>query len=171
MQMILLAYILAIAGCTNTPGQEPGKDSSVLYAGTTPCNNIIRSLHKITPEADCQAVECKCALVEWKLTIYHNPTTLKPMRYKLSSINRFVVKETNMYSQPGTKAESEGSCTIVRGTKANPNAIVYRLNPDKPEISLDLLKLSDNLFHIVDHEGRLMIGNEFFSYTLSRVAN
>ena len=171
MQLILLAYILAMAACTEAPGQETGKDSSVLYVGTTPCNNIIKPLHKINSEADCAAVECKCVLVEWKLTLYQDPATLKPTHYKLTGINRFVVKETNMYSQPGTKAESEGKWTIVRGTKTNPNAVLYRLNADKPELSLDFLKLSDNLIHILDHDGRLMIGNEFHSYTLSRAAN
>jgi hypothetical protein len=76
-----------------------------------------------------------------------------------------------MYSQPGTKAESEGKWLIIHGTKTNPEAIVYRLNPDKPDISLSFLKLSDNLLHIVDQDGRLMIGNEFWSYSLNRAPN
>lgn len=171
MQLILLAFILAMVACTPAPSQEKGKDSFVFYVGTTPCSNVIRPLHKISAEADCQAVDCKCVLVEWKLTLYQDPATGKPTHYKLTGINRFIVKATNMYSQPGTKAESEGKWTIVRGTKANSNAVLYRLNPDKPEISLDFLKLNDNLIHILDHQGRLMIGNEFHNYTLSRAAN
>ena len=169
MNLISFAFIITIATSLARPDQlSTRKDSSVLFTGTTPCSNIIRPLHKITAEADCIWNECHCIMVEWKLTLYTNPVTLKPTSYKLTSINRFSVKETNMYSQPGTKAESEGKWTIVRGTKTNPDALVYRLNPDKPAISVDMLKLSDNLLHVLDREGRLMIGNEFWSYTLNR---
>jgi hypothetical protein len=108
-------------------------------------------------------------MVEWKLTLYKHPITNEPTNYKLTSINRFVIKETNMPSEPGTKAESEGRWTIVRGTKKDPDAVVYRLNPGKPEISIDMLKLGHNLLHLLDDEGSLMIGNEFYSYTLNRV--
>jgi hypothetical protein len=169
--MIFLAYIIAMLTCIATPNQVATKDSSVLFAGTTPCNNIIRPLHKIAPEADCTLNECHCMMVEWKLILYTNRATQEPTSYKLTGINRFSVKETNMYSQPGTKTESKGKWTIVRGTKTNPDAIVYRLNPDKPEMTLNFLRLSDNLLHGLDHEGNLMIGNEFWSYTLNRVAN
>ena len=55
------------------------------------------------------------------------------------------------------------------GTKTNPKALVYRLNPDIPELSLDLIVLSGKLLHVLDREGELMIGDEFQSYTLSRI--
>jgi hypothetical protein len=172
MNSILFIYFLSLSACVNTPNPSTtGKDSAILFVGTTPCGNIIRPLHKINPEPDCDLKECRCIMVEWKLTLYQNPFTQKPGRYKLTSINRFSVKETNMYSQPGTRTESEGEWTIIQGTKTNPNAVLYQLNPGKPEITLSFIKLSDDLLHVVDHEGRLMIGNEFWSYTLSRVAN
>ena len=108
-------------------------------------------------------------MVERKLTLYKDPKTQQPTVYKLAGINRYSVKVTNMYSQPGTKTESEGKWTILQGTKTNPGAIVYRLNPDKPKISVSLLMMSNDLLHILDEEGRLMIGDEFFSYTLNKV--
>lgn len=166
--VIAMITTFASPHCSTT-----ARDSSVLgvYVGTTPCSGIIRPLHKISKEPDCRWSDCHCAMVEWKLTLYRDPVTGKPTSYKLTSTNRFIVKQTNMYSQPGTKTESQGKWTIGRGTKTNANAVVYQLNPDKPEISLSLLKLSDNLLHVLDHERNLMIGNEFWSYTLNRVAN
>ena len=136
----------------------------IVFVGTTPCGQMIRPMHKVSREADC-------ALVKWTLTLYQDPLTLKPTTYKLSSINRFIVKGTNMYSEPGTKSETEGKWTIVSGTKTDPNSIVYRLESDKPETSMSFLKLSDKLIHLLDIKEKLMIGNESFSYTLSRVAN
>ena len=143
----------------------------MVFAGTTPCGNVIRPLHKIKPEPDCPLEECQCIMVEWELTLYMDANTKNPTHYKLKGINRHSVKETNMYSEPGVKSEAEGRWAIVQGTKTNPGAILYQLNPDKPGMGLSFLKLSDSLLHIVDENGKLMIGNEFFSYTLNRVSN
>jgi hypothetical protein len=172
MNLVAYALIFIMAGWfTGTNSSSTPNDPSVVFAGTTPCSNIIRPLHKIAEEADCKLNDCHCLVVEWKLTLYTNAVTQEPAGYKLTGLNRFGVKETNMLSQPGTKSESEGKWSIVRGTKSNPAAVVYMLNPGKPGIAIDMLKLSDSLLHILDGEGKLMIGNEFWSYTLNRVAN
>jgi hypothetical protein len=171
MNLITFISLITMTGCNGLPGQSNSfKDSALVFAGTTPCGNVIRPLHYITPEPDCQLEDCKCFVVEWELTLYMDATTKEPTRFKLKGINRYSVKETNMYSEPGTKSEAEGKWKIIRGTKTNPNAIYYQLNPDKPGMSLSFLKLSDNLLHIVDQNEKLMIGNEFHSYTLNRVS-
>ena len=172
MNFITFTFLLTMIVCNDVTDQSTSsKDSSVVFAGTTPCGNIIRPLNEISPEPDCALEECKCMMVEWELTLYTDADTKKPARYKLKSINRHTVKETNMYSEPGVKTEREGRWEIVRGIKTNPGTIYYQLDPDKPGISLRLLKLSDNLLHIVDQNEKLMIGNEFFSYTLNRISN
>jgi hypothetical protein len=159
-------------GCNGISDQSNSyKDSAIVFAGTTPCGNVIRPLHNITPEPDCLLQECKCIMVEWELTLYMDATTKEPARYTLKGINRYSVKETNMYSEPGIKTEAEGKWAIIRGTKTNPDAVLYQLNPDKSKMSLSFLKLNDNLLHILDQNEKLMIGNEFHSYTLNRISN
>lgn len=171
MSFITFACLITMIGCNSISDRSnSSKDSFVVFAGTTPCGNVIRQLHKINREPDCPLEECKCIVVEWELTLYVDADTKEPTRYKLKGINRYSVKETNMYSEPGIKSEAEGKWTIIKGTKTNPNAILYQLNPDKQGLSLSFLKLSDNLLHIVDQNEKLMIGNEFHSYTLSRVS-
>ena len=172
MNFITIAFLIAMMSCQNAPDRtNANKDEPVIFAGTTPCGNIIRPLHKINPEPDCPLTECKCIMVEWELTLFMDGKTKEPTHYKLTGINRHTVKETNMYSEPGIKSEAEGKWSIVRGTKTYPGAIFYQLNPDKPGMELGFLKLSDNLLHIVDQNEKLMIGNEFFSYTLNRISN
>lgn len=172
MNFIMLACLITMIGCDNAPGRSNStKDSSVIFAGTTPCGNVIRPIHKINPEPDCPLKECQCILIEWELTLYADANTKEPTRYMLKGIKRHLVKETNMYSEPGIKSEAEGKWTIVRGTNKNPDAILYQLNPGKPGMELRFLKLSDDLLHMVDQNEKLMIGNEFFSYTLNRVSN
>ena len=171
MNLITFISLITMTGCNGLPDQSNSfKDSVVVFAGTTPCGNVIRPLHKIGPEPDCQLKDCKCFVVEWELTLYMDATTKEPTRYKLTGINRHTVKETNMYSEPGIKTEAEGRWAIVRGTKTNPDAVFYQLNPDKPGMDLSFLKLNGNLLHIVDQNKKLMIGNEFHSYTLNRVS-
>jgi len=172
MNPITFISLIVMVACNGLPDQSNSfKESAVVFAGTTPCGNDIRSLHNITPETDCPLQDCKCILVEWELTLYTDATTKEPTRYKLKGINRYIVKETNMYSEPGIKTEAEGKWTIIRGTKTNPNAVIYQLNPDKPRMSLSFLKLGDSLLHILDQNEKLMIGNEFHSYTLNRISN
>lgn len=172
MDFIIVACLITMIGCNSVPGRsDPSKVSSVVFAGTTPCGNVIRPILKINQEPDCPLEECQCIMVEWELTLYMDANTKEPTRYTLKGINRHTVKETNMYSEPGIKSEAEGRWAIVRGTKTNPDAIFYQLNPDKPGMKLSFLKLSDSLLHIVDQNEKLMIGNEFHSYTLNCVSN
>ena len=170
MNFLSFIFFITMIGCNNVPDRSNStRDSSVVFAGTTPCSNFIRPINKIQPEPDCSMAECKCILVEWKLTLYLVAQTKTPAGYKLESVNRYIVKETNMYSEPGTKTGSEGEWAIIKGTKTDPNAIVYQLNQHQTEMKLSLLKLSDNLLHILDPDEKLMIGNEFHSYTLNRI--
>jgi len=172
MNFIIFVCFITMIGCDSAPARSnSSKDSAIVFAGTTPCGNVIRPIHKINPEPDCPLTECKCILVEWELTLYMDANTKEPTHYKLKGINRYTVKETNMYSEPGIKTEAEGKWAIVRRTKTNPGAILYQLNPDKPLLNLSFLKLSDSLIHIVDQNEKLMIGNEFHSYTLNCVSN
>ncbi len=166
MRLILLTVIAAIAIFPRLHAQV--KQPAMQFEGSTPCSNLIRPLHKIAAEPDCKWNECGCVLVRWKLSLFTDATTGEPSSYSLNSANHFIVKENNTYSQPAKQTESKGKWTIVRGTKTNPNALIYRLNPDIPELSLDLLVLNGKLLHVLDREGRLMIGDEFQSYTLSR---
>ncbi len=164
---LTLAFIATLAFCSQLAAQM--KQTAMQFEGSTPCSNIIRPLHKIAKEPDCKWNECGCVLVRWKLTLFTNATTGEPSSFSLNSVNHFIVKENNAYSQPGKKAESEGKWTIVRGSETNPNALFFRLNPDFPELSLDLIVLNGKLLHVLDREGKLMIGDEFQSYTLSRI--
>jgi hypothetical protein len=161
--LTILTLVTCLAKGNPAINSEHGL-AATIFTGTTPCSQMIRPLHHIPVEADC-------ALIKWQLTLNYDPVSFKPTTYKLSSVNRFIVKGTNMYSEPGTKTETEGKWTIVNGTKRNPKAIVYKLEPDKPGQSINFLKLSDKLIHLLDIGGGLMIGDASFSYTLSSVTN
>jgi NlpE N-terminal domain len=120
------------------------------YEGSSPCREIARELNK--------AVSADCMKLKWDLTLYQNPTTGTATTYKL--------KGTFYRQQIG-----EGKWAIIKGTKTNPDAVVYQLDPDKPQGSLFLLKADDNILFFLSKEKNLLVGNGDFSYTLNRGSN
>ncbi len=68
----------------------------------------------------------------------------------------------------GTSAYREGSWKIVQGMDGNPDAIIYQLQPDGSQQSFYFLKVDNNHLFLMDRNTNLLVGNEFFSYTLSR---
>lgn len=121
--------------------------SSILrrFVGRTPCREVAGELNR--------EVSTDCIKVKWDLTLFLDATTNAPTTYQLrSTLNR--------------EAAKNGTWAIGRGTKANPDAIVYQLDPGKQ--SLSFLQADDNLLFLLDKEGNLLVGNENFSYTLNR---
>ena len=45
---------------------------------------------------------------------------------------------------------------------------IYRLKANEPERSIELRGFGDNLLHLLDDRGALMVGNGGWSYTLSK---
>ena len=136
----------------------------IVFVASSPCDAVSRPLLKIPETANCE-------LIKWNLTLYHDPNTLAPTTYKLNYGYGIPEQGTNGLSQGGTKVERKGKWTIVRGTKTNPDAIVYQLNPDDYQESVSFQMLDHNLLHLLARDGSLMVGNAGWSYTLNRTGN
>lgn len=127
-----------------------------VFAGTTPCGQLIRPLYNIPAKKDC-------ALVKWELTLFRDPHTQQPTTYRLTGESRHILPD-NMYSQPDNKSESSGKWSIQQGTGNYTGYLIYQLNP-----SIRFIKLGDDLLHLLDEQGRYMTGDPFQSYTLNRI--
>lgn len=120
------------------------------FVGRSPCREVARQLNK--------AVDADCKKLKWELTLHQDPDRLTPTTYKLRG---------TFYRE----RIAEGRWAIVRGTKTDPAAVVYQLDPDKPQGSLFFLKADDNILLFLDGERNLMVGDGDFSYTLNRAKN
>ena len=132
------------------PPTATGSSVVGAFVGRSPCREVARNLKRV--------VSADCMKLKWELTLYQDPSRLTPTTYKL--------KGTFYRERIG-----EGRWAIVRGTKTDPAAVVYQLDPDKPQGSLFLLKADDNVLLFLNEERTLMVGNSDFSYTLSRAKN
>lgn len=121
-----------------------------VFEGRTPCLGIARDL-KID-------VNAGCIKLKWRVTLYQNPETRVPSTYKV---------EDTLHRQ----LPREGNWTILRGTEADPNVIVYRLSPTKTEAAIYLLKGDDNVLFFLDQNRKPLVGHAECSYTLNRRAS
>ena len=118
-----------------------------VFEGRSPCHGIAREI-KI-PRHD------GCMKVKWRVTLLQDGQTLTPTTYKVEgTLHR--------------RGAREGNWSIVRGTRSDPNATVYRLEPTDAEGSLLLWKADDNVLFFLDQGREPMVGHVDFSYTLNR---
>ncbi len=115
---------------------------SMLFEGRTPCNipGVI-------------AAGRSCYKIKWSIVLYANPKTNEPIVYKTRS---------TAWRSDGTR---KGAWKIIT---AKNGRTTYRLYDDKDDRYLYLLKLDDNILVFTDAVGKLLVGDEDFSYTLNR---
>lgn len=159
---IIVAFVL-MTGKATTPLPAPDASLPVkeVFAGTTPCGQLIRPLYQIAVREDC-------SLVEWTLTLQRDAVTQQPASFRLVGYSHYTLPDNN-YSQPGTKREAAGKWSIEKGTGDFGGSVIYLLTPGKSGPPLRFVKLSDDLLHLLDEQGHYMRGDPFQSYTLNRI--
>jgi hypothetical protein len=138
----------------------PGGPSVLgVFEGRPPCAGLVRQLDLPATE-DCSKLKCD-------LTLYRDPATSQPTTYTLSVVGAgdLVKTEGNAYRQKTLS----GNWTIIKGSRSNPRAKVFRLSLGKPGACLYLLKGDENILFILDENREFRTGNEDFSFTLNRV--
>ena len=124
-----------------TPQPAVLKDS-MAFEGRTPCN--VPGI--LEPGKECYKLK-------WYIVLYANAEKNKPCNYRVL----------------GTTWRKEGGRTgkwkIIAGKNGR---IIYQLNDDKGNGFMYLLKLDENVLGFTDTNGKLLVGDEDFSYTLNR---
>jgi hypothetical protein len=154
------------AGADNKPSKSitfrpipKGPSVFGVFEGRPPCAGMAGQLKlAITPEC----IKLKCVL-----TLYRDSITLQPTRYTFLILGGgdVVNKDGNSYRQK----EIAGNWEIVKGTKSDPEAVVYQLELNKPKDHFNILQGDENVLFILDENKEFRVGNENFSYTLNRV--
>lgn len=117
------------------------------FDGRTPCVELAKDQQL--------AVRDGCFKLKWRLILNRDPKTLAPTTYILKTINH----------RADTVA---GKWTIIHGIPGQPDAIIYQLDPDKPEAAISFLVLDENVILFLRRDYSLYVGNADFSYSLNR---
>jgi hypothetical protein len=144
-----LPNLLAQSDSTNFWKNIPkGPQVHGYFEGRSPCREITEMLNADGRDS--------CIKIKWQLLLFQDPVTHAPTTYALGGFA--------WRNPPKT-----GKWAIIKGTKEDPNAVVYQLEPDNPQGFLSFVKADDNILLFLDKEKKLLVGNSQFSYTLNRV--
>ena len=115
---------------------------SMAYEGRTPCG-----VPGIIPPG------MECYKLKWYIVFYANPQNNQPTTYRLyGTPNRI---------EGGIKGE-------WRITTGSDGRIIYQLYNDAGKVFINLLRTDENILLFTDSGGKLLVGNEDFSYSLSK---
>ena len=127
------------------PEMPPGSTILGVFEGRLPCHEIVFEATRVAPFDGC-------AKIKSRLTLYQDQATGAPTSY--------------LYM--GTSSFREGTWSIVHGTAIDPDVAVYQLHLEGSQEPMSFLKADENHLFLLDENGKLLVGNALFSYTLSR---
>jgi hypothetical protein len=122
----------------------------VIFDGRTPCDDFAKE-YSLPVSSDCFKLK-------WRITLRKDPNTFMPTTYTLQRTEH-------------RQSKIEGKWEIIKGTKENPDAVIYQLDIGKPESSLFLLVGDENVLFLLDKQQQLYTGDEDFSYTFNKKGN
>jgi hypothetical protein len=129
-------------------GVQKKRDHMMVFEGRTPC----RPLSQMIGRKDSEA----CNKLKWYVILYSDPATGKPSHYLAG----------------GTAYRKEtmrrGNWDIITGGDGR---ITYRLDPEKEKQAIHLLTADNTILLFTHPDGSPLVGNEDFSYTLSRTVD
>jgi hypothetical protein len=134
-----------------------------IFVASTPCSTGTKPVPGIAKGAS------GCELIKWHLKFSGANGNKSSGTYVLDCDYGMPKQGTRGFINGGTHLHREGKWVIAKGTPANSSAVIYKLDPDKPEESISFIRLNENLLHLLDSQKQLMIGNGAWSYTLSSV--
>lgn len=115
---------------------------SIAFDGRTPCQ--VPGI--ISPGSLCYKLK-------WYIVLYANAQMNKPGTFKV-------------FGTPWRRKDGRtGNWKIIAGKKGQ---TIYQLNDDNENGFLYLLKLDEHILVFTDAQGKLLVGDEDFSYTLNR---
>jgi hypothetical protein len=172
LNLVLSSMMLwMVTACANVSTQmpapspvPPGSELYGVFQANTPCTAEARPLPQIPADANCEQMK-------WNLVFYQDPATGDPTTYNLTSSYGMAKPNTNDLVDGGTSIEMEGTWTIMTGTESDPEAIVYQLNDKASQDTVSLLKVSEDMLHVLNSDMTLLVGNGAWSYTLNRMDN
>src|SRR5205809_141153 len=131
-------------------GRAAGRPSVTRDDPSTP---ISLSCREIANEVGA-SVPDQCFKIKWDITLFQDEVTGAPTTYRIDG---------TLYRQ----SPRVGKWKIVSASTQPANAIIYELEAASGHGSIRLLKADDNIMFFIGQDGRLMVGNADFSYTLN----
>jgi hypothetical protein len=146
---LLLMCIFLIASCS-----ARNINAEINLIGSTPGDEPVKTMLTITAET-------KVDFIQWNLILSDKNAFVLDIAYGESKPNTLAFKSAG-------KQTIKGTYLIVKNQEENRFKEIYQFKSDDlPEI-ISIVKINENLFHILTPQNKLMIGNGGWSYSLNR---
>ena len=147
LPILALACIAPLRLDAGTNAVPAGSKLFGRFVGRSPCREIATNIGASVPD--------QCFKIKWDVTLFQDEVTGAPTIYRI---------DATLYRQ----SPRVGKWKIVSDAAHHPNAIIYELEAASGHGAIRLLKADDNIIFFIGADGRLMVGNIDFSYTLNR---
>lgn len=147
----LLLLLIGSLGILNAQDSHKN-DASIELQASTPCDDVMKSMLQIKESGVID-------FIRWNLVLAPNNSFDLSIKYGESKPNTlgFVIEHHQ---------ELKGVFSVQKS--AVPKGEIYQLSVENADIRLSLLKLNENLFHLLGPDQKLMVGNGGWSYSLNR---
>ena len=164
-KFIITAFLI-FSNCGNLFAQQNAAASAIWghFVASIPCSTGSRPLPGIPLSQDCE-------LIQLDLKLLQDQVKKTPVGFILHYRFGMALNNTHGLVGGGNVREMKGTWTIASGGSANPRSIIFRLADSATGSIISLMKLNDDLLHLLDNQGHLMIGTAAWSYTLNKVPN
>lgn len=154
IKIFLVACVLFTNSCSGASTTNVLSSKTVLV-GSTPGDSLIKSLLSISSDKQVD-------FIRWDLTL--NEAENDSKTYVLNIVFGEAQPNTRGFKGGGEKPSLEGIYTVSKSQRGD----IYELKNEKSPTTISLVKLNDNLFHLLTPDNKLMVGNGGWSYTLNR---
>lgn len=162
LHVVKCLIISLSAGCAALGSALAQEITKQEYVGSTPCDAGPRKFLGGIP------IEAPCHCIAWRLTLLGSRTAEDSGKYTLEVTYGMPGRDDPNQLVDGPTVKLEGRWDIVRGSKANPQAMVYRIHGSEGDQPLLLSRVSKHLLHFLNEDKTLRVGNAGWSYTLNR---
>ena len=151
--------VCVAAACSQSDVSVQASDGFTLVA-STPCDAEIKRMLTIPAER-------RCDFIRWKLTLAKTFVLTAEFGEARPNTPGFVPVTERLGTYDGELLELNGNVEV---DKADGHEEWRLISTGQRQAKFALLRLNENLFHILNSERRLMRGNGGWSYTLNRTS-
>jgi hypothetical protein len=149
--------MLLMAGVCLTGFSPPVSNTfDVVLHGSTPGDEVVRSMLSIPADLDID-------FIRWNLRLSERKTFVLDLVFGAAQPN------TLGFKGGGQKRTVNGTYIVAKHGSGFSFREVYHLKSNRFADKVSLVKLSDNVFHLLTPQNRLMSGNGGWSYSLSKM--
>jgi hypothetical protein len=155
---ILAAFVIFWASSNRILTLRNEPESGFQLVASTPADEPVKTMLGIPTNSQVD-------FIRWEFTFNQNQT---PARFTLNVVYGKAQPNTLGFVQGGNRKTFKGTYLTKVKRKGNLQGEIYELSENDASLQISLIKLSENLFHLITPDNKLFVGNGGWSYTFNR---